>query len=70
MLQLKRTNSDDPDFIALIRLLDEDLARRDGKDTAFYSQYNKIGAIKHAIVAYDDEQPVAPAGPSRNMGLA
>lgn len=59
MLQLKRTNSADPDFIALIRLLDEDLAIRDGKDTAFYSQYNKIDAIKHVIVAFDNEEPVA-----------
>ncbi|WP_127129630.1 GNAT family N-acetyltransferase [Pseudoflavitalea rhizosphaerae] len=59
MIHLLRTDSSHPDFIRLIRLLDEDLARRDGKDTAFYSQYNKIAAIKHAIVAYYNEEPVA-----------
>lgn len=59
MIQLKRTDSTNADFMALIRLLDEDLSIRDGKDTGFYSQYNKINKIRYAIVAYEEGQPVA-----------
>lgn len=59
MIQLVRTDSGNPDFIALIQLLDEDLARRDGNDTPFYSQYNKIDKIRHAIVAYEEGLPMA-----------
>ena len=59
MLNLKRTTSTDPDFIALVKMLDADLAIRDGEDHAFYSQFNKIDKIKHVIVAYDNNVPVA-----------
>lgn len=59
MAQLKRTTSEDPDFIALVRLLDADLARRDGNDHSFYSQFNKIDKIRHAIVAYEEGKPVS-----------
>ncbi len=41
MLTLQRTNSSDPDFISLVKQLDEDLLRRDGKDHAFFKQFNK-----------------------------
>ena len=58
MITLTRTNSDHPDFIRLVRLLDADLAVRDGDEHAFYSQFNKIDMIKHAIVAYVDGQAV------------
>lgn len=58
MHTLKRTNSDDLDFQTLVRLLDTDLAIRDGADHAFFAQFNKIAAIKYAVVAYDHEQPV------------
>lgn len=57
-MHLLRTNSENPDFIALVRLLDADLAERDGEETAFYSQYNGIAELKHAVVAYLDEVPV------------
>ncbi|RYG50939.1 MAG: N-acetyltransferase [Chitinophagaceae bacterium] len=59
MLKLTRTDSNHPDFIALVKDLDADLATRDGNDHSFYSQFNKITMIKHAIVAYADGQPVA-----------
>lgn len=59
MLQLKRTNSENKDFMALVRLLDQDLARRDGNETAFYSRYNKIDLIRHAVVAYETDVPLA-----------
>ena len=58
MITLTRTNSDHPDFIRLVRLLDADLAVRDGDEHAFYSQFNKIDRIKHVVVAYVDGQAV------------
>ena len=58
MIRLLRTNSDNADFIALVRLLDEDLAARDGNEHSFYAQFNKIDKIKYAIVAYDDDAPI------------
>lgn len=59
MVNLIRTNSNDPDFIELVRLLDIDLAIRDGDEHAFYAQFNKTNQLKHAIVAYLNNEPVA-----------
>ena len=59
MIQLNRTNGADPDFTALVELLDADLAVRDGDEHAFYAQFNKISNIQYAVVAYAQEQPVA-----------
>lgn len=58
MIHLLRTDSSNPDFQKLVTLLDADLKIRDGEDHAFYSQYNKIQAIKHVVVAYQDDEPV------------
>lgn len=58
MITLKRTNSDDIDFINLVALLDKDLAIRDGDDHAFYNQFNKTDKIKHAVVYYENDIPV------------
>ena len=58
MLEIIRTNSDDKDFQELVRLLDEDLAIRDGAEHSFYAQFNKIDAIRHAVVAYSDGKAV------------
>jgi putative acetyltransferase len=58
MLNLARTNSENKDFIALVKLLDADLAVKDGDDHSFYSQFNKIGRIKYVIVAYENETAV------------
>jgi len=54
-----RTNSDNTDFIDLVKLLDADLAIRDGEDHAFYAQYNKTGKIKYVVVGYEDNKPIA-----------
>ena len=59
MIKVLRTNSDHPDFISLVRLLDADLAKRDGDEHSFYAQFNKIDKIKHAVVLHEDEKPVA-----------
>jgi putative acetyltransferase len=59
MLKIVRTNSDDPDFIRLVELLDADLSQRDGNEHSFYAQFNKIDMIKHVVVAYEDGTAVA-----------
>lgn len=57
-MKLTRTNSDNLDFQKLVEALDADLKIRDGEDNVFYAQFNKITAIKHAIVAFDGDLPV------------
>ena len=59
MINILRTNSDNKDFISLVKLLDADLAERDGKEHSFYAQYNKIDKIKYVIVAYENGNPVS-----------
>lgn len=59
MIKLTRSNSDHPDFVHLVGLLDAELAERDGNDHSFYAQFNKIDRIRHAIIAYLDDIPVA-----------
>jgi len=58
MIRTIRTNSENPDFIELVKYLDADLAIRDGNEHSFYAQFNKIDKIKFVVVAYDDDQPV------------
>lgn len=58
MIHVLRTTSENPDFISLVRMLDTDLAARDGADHSFYSQFNTIATIRHAVVVYLQTQPV------------
>lgn len=58
MLIPKRTSSDNPDFQTLVRELDRYLRVSDGDEADFFAQYNKIDAIKHVVVAYDEDTPV------------
>lgn len=59
MIRLHRTDSSNGDFQSLVVLLDKDLAIRDGEDHAFYNQFNKIVNIRHVVVCYDVDIPVA-----------
>lgn len=59
MIKIKRTNSEDPDFIELVRHLDEYIAKMDGAEHVFYAQFNKIDTIRHVVVAYDGDIPVS-----------
>ena len=59
MVTLLRTDSKHIDFITLVQKLDQELAFRDGDDHAFYDQFNKIDLIKHALVFYDHDMPIA-----------
>ena len=58
MKKIIRTNSENHDFIRLVKLLDADLAKRDGDEHSFYAQFNKIDKIKYVVVAYENEEPV------------
>lgn len=58
MILIIRTDSDNKDFIELVKLLDADLAKRDGDDHPFYAQFNKIDKIKHVVVAFENDIPV------------
>lgn len=59
MISITRTDSNNKDFISLVKLLDTDLAERDGEDHPFYAQFNKIDKIKYVAVAYKNDKPVS-----------
>jgi GNAT superfamily N-acetyltransferase len=59
MIFLQRTNSDNENFQALVRLLDAELAIRDGAEHAFFAQFNKLDAIKHVVLAFQDGHAVS-----------
>jgi len=59
MINILRTNSENIDFVEMVCRLDKLLTDLDGRDHDFYNQYNKIDKIKHVVVAYHDELPVA-----------
>lgn len=58
-ITLIRSNSANPDFIKLVKLLDADLAIRDGDEHAFYHQFNKIDMIKHVVLLYENDTAVS-----------
>jgi GNAT superfamily N-acetyltransferase len=58
-LVIRRTDSKNPDFIAMVALLDADLAEKDGEDNKFYAQFNRIDALKHTLVGYYEGNAVA-----------
>lgn len=53
MITLQRTNSDNPDFRQLIKLLDADLWQRYGQEQASYDGYNVIDYLDTVVIAYD-----------------
>lgn len=59
MIRIERTDSDNEDFVKLVKELDEYLAVCDGDEHDFYDQYNKLDKIKHVVVLYKKDQPVA-----------
>lgn len=58
MIEITKCDSNNKDFITLVKLLDADLAKRDGEDHSFYAQFNKLDTIKHALVTYVDNLPI------------
>ena len=59
MLTFTRTNSEHPDFVTLVRLLDADLAIKNGEQNSFFAQYNKIALIQYVILAHENGVAVA-----------
>jgi len=59
MLRLERTTSKNSEFIALVKLLDADLEKRDGDDHAFYHQFNSITQLNYCLVLYSNEKAIA-----------
>ena len=59
MFSLRRTNSSDPGFCALIPQLDAALRANDGEEyDTFFIHQNKTYNIQHVVVAYENETPV------------
>lgn len=58
MIEIHRTNSDNGDFIELVKALDAYLAEMDGEDHAFYAQLNKTSTIRYVVLAYEHGKPV------------
>jgi putative acetyltransferase len=58
MPTLKRTNSENIDFINLVQELDKALHEINGDEQAFFTQFNKIDMIKHVVIAYENNIPI------------
>lgn len=58
MLKLIRTDSNNKDFINLVKQLDAYLKITDGDEHDFYNQFNSINILTHITVAYLDNTPV------------
>ncbi|MDX1830446.1 MAG: GNAT family N-acetyltransferase [Lutibacter sp.] len=57
MLTILRTNSENQEFKKLVKLLNSDLAERDGEDHPL-SKFNAIVNIKHVVLANYNNKPV------------
>jgi len=57
-ITLSRVTSAHTAFVALVGLLDAELAERNGAEHSFYVRYNTIGTIRHAVLALDGEEAV------------
>jgi putative acetyltransferase len=62
MNQLIKTTSDNLDFRLLVAQLDAHLAGIYGEEVAFFTEYNKVDAIKHVVVVYREGKPVGCGG--------
>ena len=60
-ITLKRTDSDNADFLSLVSSLDIDLEARYGEQQAFFNQFNKLTHIENVVVAYFNDAPVGCA---------
>ncbi len=57
-IRLIRTDSSHPAFAELVKLLDRDLAIRDGEDAPFYAAINKAAMLRHVVMAYEGDLAV------------
>jgi putative acetyltransferase len=59
MIHTIRTTADDMRFTALVKLLDAELAIRDGEDANFYAQYNHVDLSFKVVLVIENEIPVS-----------
>ena len=57
MIEIIRTNSENPNFIKLVQLLNSDLAKRDG-NTHSLSQFNSITSLKYVVLAFKQGESI------------
>ena len=55
---IKRVDSKNLDFRALVMQLDRYLAKIDGDEYAFYHQFNTIDKLAHCVVIYENGVPL------------
>jgi GNAT superfamily N-acetyltransferase len=58
-LTVKRTNSEDKDFLQLVLHLDNELWNELKEDQATYDQYNKVPDLDTVIIVYAGNRPAA-----------
>ena len=58
IMKIIRTNSENKDFINLVKKLDAYLKIIDGKEHSFYNQYNNIDVLKNVVLIYVDDVAV------------
>ncbi|ARV06998.1 GNAT family N-acetyltransferase [Polaribacter sp. SA4-10] len=54
--RIERTNSENRDFIKLVKKLDAYLKTTDGDEHDFYNQFNHIDVLKNIVVTYVDTE--------------
>ena len=59
MIEIERTDASNPQFKALVKLLDAELAVLDGEDHSFYDQFNQLDTIKNVVLGYENGQAIA-----------
>ena len=59
MIEIERADASNPQFKALVKLLDAELAVRDGEDHSFYDQFNQLDTIKNVVLGYENGQAIA-----------
>lgn len=59
MIQIKRTNSENLDFVNLVTELNTYLKQIDGEEHEFYNQFNNIDVLKHTVVVYQNLEAVS-----------
>jgi len=55
MIDLIRTDFQNPDFVELVSHLDTYLKISDGEGHDFYDQFNKIDGLKNVVIAYENK---------------
>lgn len=53
-MKIVRSDALNPDFIELVKYLDEELAIKDGDNHTFYAQFDKIDKINNTVIVYEN----------------